>query len=174
MAECLSETLFQTTAEVLCRTTPGKAQPLPTSYIFMARLSSYLRRFPFFCGLASLQTSSRCRYSCLFNVSMARCPSDRVDISTKANPLERPEKWSVTRLALITSPYWLKSSRTSGSVISYGKLPIKSFTLLLLVTVTGWNLYRQRRCRGTARRVTKNTMLDLFYVRTADNNTTDH
>jgi hypothetical protein len=27
------------------------------------------------------------------------------------------------------------------------------------------NLYRQRRCKKTAQEVTKNTMLDLFYVR---------
>ena len=45
--------------------------------------------------------------------------------------------------------------------------------MLLLVTATGWNLYRQRQCRGTARKVTKNAMLDLFYVRTTVYDTTD-
>jgi hypothetical protein len=33
------------------------------------------------------------------------------------------------------------------------------------------NLYRQRRCRSSAKEVTKNTMLDLFCVRPIKHNT---
>src|SRR5438552_16636077 len=77
-------------------------------------------------GLASVTFKGRPPTSLPLNCSMAEDASSLVDISTKANPRERPVSRSSTRLADSTVPAWATSCCSSWLVVWKQRFPAES------------------------------------------------
>src|SRR5436305_12409415 len=78
---------------------------------------------------------------------MARSASPASDISTNANPRDRPVSRSVTKLTRSTFPYGSNSARMEDSVEAKSKLPTKMFFIFRLLCLS---IVRARRGDATS------------------------